>query len=156
MALIKCPECGKEISDKAVQCIHCGFPLDQNNDICVIDGVAHDLALIKEKLLSANRNNSDMINQISEELAYKVGSISIYAGRELANIILETGEIPKTYDGSHLTLKSNRDSKICCPKCGSTQITTGARGYSIVSGFWGSNKTVNRCAKCGHTWKPRG
>lgn len=27
MALIKCPECGKEISDKASACIHCGFPL---------------------------------------------------------------------------------------------------------------------------------
>lgn len=28
MALIRCPECGKEISDRAPACIHCGFPLD--------------------------------------------------------------------------------------------------------------------------------
>ena len=27
MALIKCPECGKEISDKSSNCIHCGYPL---------------------------------------------------------------------------------------------------------------------------------
>lgn len=27
MALIVCPECGKEISDKSEACIHCGFPL---------------------------------------------------------------------------------------------------------------------------------
>ena len=27
MALIKCPECGKEVSDKAESCIHCGNPL---------------------------------------------------------------------------------------------------------------------------------
>lgn len=27
MAIIKCPECGKEISDKAEKCIHCGYPL---------------------------------------------------------------------------------------------------------------------------------
>ena len=27
MALIKCPECGKEMSDKAQACIHCGCPL---------------------------------------------------------------------------------------------------------------------------------
>ena len=27
MALIQCPECGKEISDKAKNCIHCGCPL---------------------------------------------------------------------------------------------------------------------------------
>lgn len=27
MAIIKCPECGKEISDKATSCPSCGFPL---------------------------------------------------------------------------------------------------------------------------------
>lgn len=27
MALIKCPECNREISDKAKACIHCGFPI---------------------------------------------------------------------------------------------------------------------------------
>lgn len=27
MALIKCPECGQEISDKATRCIHCGIDL---------------------------------------------------------------------------------------------------------------------------------
>lgn len=29
MALINCPECGKEISDQAPKCIHCGFVLNQ-------------------------------------------------------------------------------------------------------------------------------
>lgn len=29
MALINCPECGKEISDKADNCINCGFPLKE-------------------------------------------------------------------------------------------------------------------------------
>ena len=29
MALIKCPECGREVSDKAAACIHCGFPLEK-------------------------------------------------------------------------------------------------------------------------------
>ena len=29
MALIKCPECGKVISDSAVSCIHCGFPIEK-------------------------------------------------------------------------------------------------------------------------------
>lgn len=28
MALIKCPECSKEISDRATSCPHCGCPLD--------------------------------------------------------------------------------------------------------------------------------
>ena len=30
MALIKCPECGKEISDKAQACIHCGYPITES------------------------------------------------------------------------------------------------------------------------------
>lgn len=30
MALIQCPECGKDISDKATQCIHCGYPLNEH------------------------------------------------------------------------------------------------------------------------------
>lgn len=33
MALIKCPECGEQVSDKAEHCIHCGFPLSQPVDI---------------------------------------------------------------------------------------------------------------------------
>lgn len=32
MALIKCPECGKEISDKANACIHCGYPLNERKE----------------------------------------------------------------------------------------------------------------------------
>lgn len=27
MALINCPECGKEISDSAEKCIHCGYEI---------------------------------------------------------------------------------------------------------------------------------
>lgn len=27
MALIQCPECGREISDKSKACVHCGYPL---------------------------------------------------------------------------------------------------------------------------------
>lgn len=29
MALIKCPECGKEISDKAIRCPSCGYPIEK-------------------------------------------------------------------------------------------------------------------------------
>ena len=29
MPLINCPDCGKEVSDKAKACIHCGCPLEE-------------------------------------------------------------------------------------------------------------------------------
>lgn len=31
MALIKCPECGAEISDKSTVCVHCGYPIKENS-----------------------------------------------------------------------------------------------------------------------------
>ena len=31
MALIKCPECGKQISDRAAACPNCGCPVNSNN-----------------------------------------------------------------------------------------------------------------------------
>lgn len=31
MALINCPECGKEVSDKVKKCVHCGYPLKKMN-----------------------------------------------------------------------------------------------------------------------------
>ena len=46
MALIKCPECRKEISDKSKQCIHCGFPLEtiDINKKCIISEKEYDLS----------------------------------------------------------------------------------------------------------------
>lgn len=43
-----------------------------------------------------------------------------------------------------------------CPKCGSTAVVIGTRGYSVVTGFIGSGDTMNRCGNCGHKWKPKG
>ena len=32
MALIKCPDCGREISDRAASCMHCGCPIALSNE----------------------------------------------------------------------------------------------------------------------------
>lgn len=31
MALMKCPECGKEVIDQSETCIHCGYPLKKES-----------------------------------------------------------------------------------------------------------------------------
>ena len=33
MALINCPECGREISDKASACPHCGYPISSQDTV---------------------------------------------------------------------------------------------------------------------------
>ena len=50
----------------------------------------------------------------------------------------------------------NYDKDVRCPKCGSASVTAGTRGVNWTWGLIGASKTVNRCAACGHTWKPRG
>lgn len=56
-------------------------------------------------------------------------------------------------DGNRTTPLINTNT-LSCPKCGSTAITTGNRGFSIWTGFFGSGATVNRCGNCGYRWKP--
>jgi DNA-directed RNA polymerase subunit RPC12/RpoP len=50
--LIKCPECGKEISDKSEKCIHCGFPLlkypDIENNILMFKGELYNITPVIE------------------------------------------------------------------------------------------------------------
>ena len=48
----------------------------------------------------------------------------------------------------------DEEERVKCHRCGSTNITTGQRGFKLTTGFIGSNKTVNRCGNCGYSWKP--
>lgn len=144
MALIKCPECGKEISDKSKQCIHCGYPLDNelNNDISI--EISELTAFSKCPICGTSKN--DM--KICPVCGYKVG-----------DDIPNREDIKKKIDENMNQAKNDYKIKqsnapIKCPKCGSTAITAGQRGYSFLTGFIGSSKTVNRCANCGHKWKP--
>ncbi|QUO21815.1 hypothetical protein KFE18_14825 [Clostridiaceae bacterium Marseille-Q4143] len=45
-------------------------------------------------------------------------------------------------------------NKVTCPKCGSTNISSGTRGFSMFTGFVGSGSPRNVCLKCGYKWKP--
>lgn len=47
------------------------------------------------------------------------------------------------------------DDLLHCPRCGSTSVAIGERGWKITTGFIGSSKTTNRCGKCGYSWQPK-
>lgn len=145
MALIVCPECGKEISDKAQNCIHCGYPL--NNNICLINGIEFDLSEYVNELKKDPSKSTSF--EFGFKLAKYVKTITKDEAEELLNMIAQNNAIPKVFNSHHESALLPR-----CPHCGSTSITTGARGYSLLTGFIGSGKTVNRCGSCGHTWKP--
>lgn len=52
MALIKCPECGKEVSDKAGKCPNCGYPISELNGEEV-----HKVVTEPQKKVKENKNN---------------------------------------------------------------------------------------------------
>lgn len=153
MALINCPECNREISNKASHCVYCGFPIRKENTICIIDGKAYDLGEIQKKILSIESGDEGSKYEIIKEIMKVVDGISMHTAACLVNVTIDNGRLPNEYGYSHAQNRINHDVK--CPKCGSKSITTGNRGYSLAWGFIGSGKTVNRCAKCGYKWEPK-
>lgn len=107
---------------------------------------------------------------ITEEELETIGKASNYnpqlltAMRELKDKDIIEYELKMSqFRGNASTINASKqetpqphiEPSIVCPRCGSSSITTGARGANGFWGFIGASKTVNRCAKCGHTWTPR-
>ena len=44
--------------------------------------------------------------------------------------------------------------EVHCPKCNSTQVQAFKRGYSLLTGFIGSNQVFITCLSCGNKFKP--
>jgi len=252
MALITCPECGKDISDKSKQCIHCGYPLqgvkEETNKVLVLldefihnpdkynsrplifadqlepfvekakadhDGLDNEmLAKITEMIrlhhqlfgwpptkkifsmvdfekVSTKEIDelalvlSGVIEQTEMSLAYPAKMVLLYGNSSVVDEFREKLKSRKSKLGDRTLLEAVESSyefqqkqnvadcrretrspeeviqslrnmrAVRCPRCGSTDITTTARGASLLRGFIGANKTVNRCAKCGKTWEPK-
>jgi hypothetical protein len=66
MALINCPECQKEVSDKAQACIHCGYTLigestNKNTQIVELNDTSSDSKEIKPKVIQTNEQTNSII-----------------------------------------------------------------------------------------------
>ncbi len=61
MALIKCEECKKEISDKAQQCIHCGNPVETSKECFECGNELSSNSFICDYCGYDNRTNNDPI-----------------------------------------------------------------------------------------------
>ena len=133
MALIICPDCGKEISDKSSACIYCGCPISH----IVENGI--DLDLLKDKII---KDGVDATQYVIDTTGWGI--------LKSRNYVTEYAEKNSLIIGDHVY----EEIKPRCPKCNSTSITTGARGVNGFWGFIGASKTVNRCGNCGYTWKP--
>lgn len=154
MALIKCPECGKEISDKSDKCIHCGFPLTKTkNKICVINGKEYDLSFVLDFYKDHPDEKVKLIGTFR-----RMTNCGLKDAKDVIDKILETNEIPKV-----LILKQQEsgkvkeDNKPRCPTCGSTnlsKVSTMSKAGSVF--MWGlfsqKVKKTWHCNNCKYEW----
>lgn len=164
MALIKCPECGHDMSSYAISCPNCGCPNMLTNKktynvILNFSTIDSRKALRTYLEIGLGFDAQTAIGMIMRYPSFVSQNVSFKEANKQKEILEKIGcEVEITeYDCSANQSEElkNNDTCIHCPKCGSTSVSTGARGFSIWTGFLGSGKTVNRCAKCGHTWQPK-
>lgn len=62
MGLIQCKECGKEISDKATSCPHCGCPVDSMGSMS--EGIEMSAAPVRPSQLPRKKNRGCLIGVI--------------------------------------------------------------------------------------------
>lgn len=180
MAIIICPECGKELSSYAKDCINCGFPIREFMNDNKLNNI--DYKFICPKCAYASAGYGDESDPIYIKCKYcnTIMKQTDETGEEvLDNFIRHTEEdyfktLAKKYGGNqfseeayknrirtvkrensaHQSTQQQSSAQVTCPKCGSTSIATTNRGYSFFTGFLGSGKPVNVCQKCGYKWKP--
>ena len=156
MALISCPECNKEVSDKAEVCIHCGYPL--RNTVCIIKGDKYELSFVFT-MVNSNPEHDKIIKKGYITKATKRNGYNIEwrnAGA-LMDQILETGVIPKVFDLPYPEDVVYLNSAITCPTCKSTNVSKIGAGERAASvGLFGIfSKKINKtfkCNSCGYTW----
>lgn len=175
MALISCPECNKQISDKAISCPNCGFPINNpglltSENVTLYDvefkGFYNHYAYTKNRFKAlgyiqkiTNRYNpeAEHINRGADIVIFK--GVSLCAAdiikQRLGVLGCDIAISPSDEKAISQFESSILDSTVLrCPRCHSNSVTTGTKGYGLIRGFLGSNKTVNRCGSCGYSWEP--
>ena len=140
MSLIKCPECGKDISDKAEMCINCGYPLSDY------------LKEVKQKELEEEQEELDKQEEAKKAQywcrgCYRQNEIGndycVFCGMRLTPYYTEEDVIRKPVDEEDANFKGvyklvyGKKKKVFCTKCGSWKCSP----YQVQKTIPGKTKT---------------
>lgn len=163
MSLIKCPECGKEISDKAEQCIHCGYPLKNNinksnlfNLVLVSFGnePVKTIKIIRE---TTGLGLAEAKNVVDNVPCIFLKGLSYERCKEIQEVFNTCGATVEiaddNYDISCLKKNINIQPQVRCPFCNSTNVNkiSGTKkamsiiGFGILSNKIGKQWHCNNC-----------
>lgn len=136
--IIKCPECGKEISDKAEICIYCGYPL---NTIKETDEFKFD----KTKICPVCGKSTWKYDSESGLVLCTTCGCAVDENTVVHNAYI------KKYE------EQNKLNKPKCPTCNSTNIEKISTGSKIISGmafglFSKDAKCTFHCKNCNYKW----
>lgn len=176
MALITCPECHGQVSDKAAACPHCGYPLPlagtptSENVPPAPDPEKFWIERIKggwvyfhcpcgktvDKPYSMVTRNGDTSYTLNEKLICPFCKAEANEGAEIYRPPVDTSTVNPRYSGSGV-----------CPCCGKTNIQAVKKGFGLgkaavgglllgpvglLGGAIGANNIQFVCLSCGHKW----
>lgn len=147
--LIKCPECGKEISDKSAHCIHCGFPITNiaQTNICKIGNCGYDLSEELQMVL-------DGVDKVKVVGKLRSKDLTLKEAVKMYSILNDTKSVPSNFEKE----PEEVDTTPKCPTCQSTnlkKISALSKAGSVA--LWGvlaagrTSKTWH-CNNCGNEW----
>jgi len=174
MALILCPECNKEISEKANTCPHCGFPISDTFSestnkngaadkqfFCQFCGMQNDVGSMYCGYCGELNDPSEIQRRVQLK-NFEMQSENLRLQEEQKNIqqkqLREQQKIRKQQEKEYKHMKK-------CPRCGSTSLSANKKGFGIgkavvgaaitanplglVAGNLGAKKVRVTCLKCG-------
>lgn len=138
MALIKCPECNKEISDMSELCIGCGFPISKHiakqkeeEEILSVD-ITQECQDIK-KIFSDFKNNyvplSGMridltdVQKINKEVKQKIASLNLQSQKQIIGKFAESFVVGLCED-NNINYVNFEDVKFVCEIIGISNISS--------------------------------
>ena len=111
MALIKCPECGGQVSDKADVCIHCGYPIKNIDNTLIREETNKEIVLTdKEKVIALAKDGLKV--QAIKEIQSQT-NLNLHEARKL----LENMNITKVSTILPKKVMKKAPKIIKCPVC---------------------------------------
>ena len=163
--LIKCPECGKEVSDKSPHCIHCGYPIKEiksnsEDNLNSITNIQNDC---DNSVIGNQDEEDDFYNSFDfSSKCWLCGNCSwVYDKKEglitckiCQAIGAENEKVHKRYPIDHPSVSGCVPK---CPTCGSTKIkrisASSKVGNIMLFGLLGNKRKKQfHCNNCRYEW----